>query len=158
MFEQFESAFLQAGGLFHAAQAFQISSKTLQHVAYAEIGVSGVFEKLFAIGEGHATFGAGATRFRQGDEKETRAFAQQLRGIGKFAGESLLGAQQRFDIAGEFFKAQIADADAEVAGSNVFQLVRFVEDDGSGFRAAHRRRALPGPDGAAPYRRRRDGD
>ena len=37
------------------------------------------------------------------------------------------------DVAGEFVKALVGEADAEVVAGDLFELVGFVEDDGGGF-------------------------
>ncbi len=49
------------------------------------------------------------------------------RSVGAF-----LAAQQRVGVAGQLFKAHVADREAEVARRHLFQLVRLVEDHGGG--------------------------
>ncbi len=47
-------------------------------------------------------------------------------------GGGLLGAQHDLDVAGELVEACVREADAEVVGGDLFELVRLVEDDCAG--------------------------
>jgi hypothetical protein len=57
---------------------------------------------------------------------------------------SLPGAQHRFHVAHQLLQAHIAQADAEVARRNVFQLMGFVEDHRRRFRQYTRVRSRAG--------------
>ncbi len=48
-------------------------------------------------------------------------------------GERVFGLEHGLDVAGELVDALGGEADAEVVGGDLFELVGFVEDDGGGF-------------------------
>ena len=68
----------------------------------------------------------------QAGKEHARAVAELLRGGGHLFGAGL-AAQQNIGVAGQLFEANVADREAEVAGGDLFQFVRLVEDDRGGF-------------------------
>ena len=69
---------------------------------------------------------------RQRGEEHAGALAELL-GEGGDGRGALLAAQERVDVAGQLFKANVRDGEAEVTRGDLFELVGLVEDDGGGF-------------------------
>ena len=65
-------------------------------------------------------------------EEKLRALADAAGELDEIGGDDFFFADGDFKIAQEIFDLEVGDGDAEVAGGNVFELVRFVEDDAGG--------------------------
>ena len=136
-------ALAERRGFFDSAQALELEFEAMERVGEGEIEISAGFEEVFAVKEGHATVAglaavpiACALRAAgggQSGEEQACPLARRLRGSDDAGVQRLLGAEHGFEVTGEFFEADIAEADAEVARGDVFELVRFVEDDDAGF-------------------------
>ncbi len=120
--------FLEAGRFVDFSEALHLGLKQLEGGADGEIEFAGGFEELFAIGEGMAAVGGE----RQRGEEHAGALAELL-GEGGHGCGALLAAQEHVDVAGQLFKANVRDREAEVIGGDFFELVGLVEDHGGGF-------------------------
>ena len=136
-------AFAERRGLFDSAQALELELEAMQRIGEGEVEVAAGFEEVFAVKEGHAAItglaaftvaaGFGPAGSGQSGEEQACPLARGLRGSDDAGIQRLFGAEHGFEVAGEFLEADIAEADAEVTGGDVFELMRFVEDDDAGF-------------------------
>ena len=85
--------------------------------------------------EGHAAGGRGREGVFAGEgaEEEAGAVVEGGAGGGDGGGERVFGLEHDLDVAVELVEALGGEADAEVVGGDLFELVGLVEDDGGGF-------------------------
>ena len=101
----------------------------------ADVVVAALFEEVRAAGRracGRVL--ARQSRFPREARRRTCASASRRVAQGALdgAGGGLLGAEHGFGVAGELVEALGGEADAEVVGGDLFELVGLVEDDGGG--------------------------
>ena len=131
--------------LFHPAQPLQFPFHPVQRVGHRQVEIAVLLQKLLALLEGHAAFSLKTARPRERAKKHPRPFPQCVAATLQCRRVRLPGTQHRLHVAHQFFYPYIAEADTEIARSNVFQLVRLVEDHRRGFRQTRPRRAPPWP-------------
>jgi hypothetical protein len=129
-------ALAKAGGLFDIFELVEFAFETSEGVEDSGVVVAGLFEEGFAVVEGHAAGATdslpyGGSRDFGGEDGEEHAGAVFEGGAGAFdgGGAGFFCFEEEFDIAGELVEALRAEADAEVVGGDVFELVGLVEDD-----------------------------
>ena len=85
--------------------------------------------------ERHAAGGGGCEWIfaRKRGEEEAGAVVEGGAGGGDGGGEGVLGLEHDLNVAVELVEALGGEADAEVVGGDLFELVGLVEDDGGGF-------------------------
>ncbi len=85
--------------------------------------------------EGHAATSVGGAAWLGGEDGEEEAGAVFEGGAGAFDGAAagLFGLEEHLGVAGELVDALGGEADAEVVGGDLFELVGLVEDDDGGF-------------------------
>ena len=125
------SAFAQARNLLDVLDALQLAFEPRQRVQRRGIGVAALFEKPLAVVKRHSPDGRSAQRIfaRQSGKKTVGPLLDGDAGIDDGRGKSVLALEHRLNVTGQLVEALRAEADAEVVGGNLFQLVRFVEDD-----------------------------
>ena len=128
-------AFAEAGGLVDVLEVFELAFEAGEGVECSGVGVAGLLEEGLALVEGHASGGGRAEGAfaGEGSEEEAGTLLERGAGVGDGAGEGVLGLEHGLDVAGELVDALGGEADAEVVGGDVFELVGLVEDDGGGF-------------------------
>ena len=121
-------ALAQAGGFVDAGEPLHLGFETAEGGADGHVEVAGGFEELFAAVEGLAAV-AGHGQPAKNMRARSRSCWRERRAdcVG-----ALFAAQQGFGVAGQLFKAHVADREAEVAGGDLFELVGLVEDHGGG--------------------------
>jgi hypothetical protein len=118
-------ALAQAGRFVDAFEGLHFGFKAAKDGADGEVEVAGGFEELFAGVEGLAAVAGDG----QAGEEEAGALAELLGDGGERLG-ALLAAELGIGVAGQLFKTEIADGEAEVLRGDFFELVRLVEDHG----------------------------
>ncbi len=128
-------AFAQAGGLFDVLEIFEFAFEAGEGVEDGGVGVAGLFEEGFAVEEGHAASTVGHAVGVGGEDGEEEAGAVFEGGAGAFDGAAagLFGFEEDLGVADQLVDALGAEADAEVVGGDLFELVGLVEDDDGGF-------------------------
>src|ERR1022692_1072964 len=105
----------------------QLGVKVQQRILQAKILVAIFFQKLRAVLECETAFAR-----RQQREEELRTVAHLTACRHNFRNRHIHPPQGLLDIAQQIVHPKIRDRDPEVVGGDVFQLVRFVEDDDAG--------------------------
>ena len=109
-------------------------SRRVRALRTPSVVVAALFEEGLAVVEGHAACSAGSPEPPSGDGEE-HAGALFEGGAGAFdgGGAGFLCLQHQVDVADELVDALVREADAEVVGGDLFELVGLVEDDGGSF-------------------------
>src|SRR6201999_609789 len=120
---------LQAHGFFDAPQPLQLTLQPVQRVHHCQVKVAVFLEELLALLERHTAVALPSATARQRAKEHTSALSQHVATSLESGGMCLLGTEHRFYIPHQLFQANVAQANAKVAGRYVFQLMSLVKDD-----------------------------